>query len=191
MVSFFFRMFLCDKDGKPARIRPWECVLAEGVNLLLWGVTLYLYGATAEAALVCLFLSALLLLSIVDWRTQNIPVVLNRFLLLLAIIRTVFFADQRLTYILGFFCISLVLAIGYWLTNGRGIGGGDVKLMAAAGLFLGWELSLWAFLTAGICACVVQGLRIKLCKAGSLFAFGPYLSAGILTMLWFADRLVS
>jgi leader peptidase (prepilin peptidase)/N-methyltransferase len=31
------------------------------------------------------------------------------------------------------------------ITDGRGVGGGDVKLMAVCGLFLGWKLVLFAF----------------------------------------------
>jgi len=189
MLSFFLRFYLYNREMKPVRFHPWEYVLAEGGNLFLWGAMLYRYGWSADTILGCLLSSALLLLSIVDCKIQKIPRSINLFLLLLAVIHTVLHADRWPTYVLGFFCISSILVLVYWITRGRGIGGGDIKLMAAAGMFLGWELSLWAFLTAGVYTCAIHGLRMKVRKAGSVLAFGPYLSAGILTAIWFADRL--
>ncbi len=189
MLSFFLRFYLYNREIKPVRFHPWEYVLTEGGNLFLWGVMLYRYGWSADTILGCLLSSALLLLSIVDCKIQKIPRSINLFLLLLAVIHTVLHTERWLTYVLGFFCISSILVLVYWITSGRGVGGGDIKLMAAAGMFLGWELSLWAFFAACIYACVIHGLRMKVWKAGSVLAFGPYLSAGILTAIWFADRL--
>lgn len=190
MLSFFLRLCLRDRETKSVQLRPCEYVFAEVANLIFWGVTLYLYGLTADAILVCLLATALLGLGIVDWKIQRIPRWINRFILLLAVIHTVLHAEQWLTYVLGLCCISFVLVLVYWLTKGRGIGGGDIKLMAAAGMFLGWEQSLQAFFAACIFACVVHGLRMIVRKSGSTLAFGPYLAAGILTVLWFTDRVV-
>lgn len=189
MLSFFLRFYLYDSETKPVQLHPRECVLAEGGNLFIWGAMLYRYGWSADTILGCLLSSALLLLSIVDCKMQKIPRSINLFLLLLAVIHTVLHTERWLTYVLGFFCISSILVLVYWITSGRGVGGGDIKLMAATGMFLGWELSLWAFFVACIYACVIHGIKMKVWKAGSVLAFGPYLSAGILTAVWFADRL--
>ena len=162
-----------------------QYMIAESVNLCLWSVTIRLYGITAEAGLVCLLLSALLVLGIVDAKVREIPGVLNLFILLLAVWHTALHAGQRFTYILGFFCLSSVLTLVYWLRRGHGIGGGDIKLMAAAGMFLGWERSLWAFLTAGIAACLINAPWLKQRKTGAEFAFGPFLATGIVVVVWF------
>ena len=65
-----------------------QYMIAESVNLCLWSVTIRLYGITAEAGLVCLLLSALLVLGIVDAKVREIPGVLNLFILLLAVWHT-------------------------------------------------------------------------------------------------------
>lgn len=188
MVSFFLWLFL--KDSKKCKWTLRQSMIAEIVNLCLWSVTIWLYGITAETGFVCLLLSALLVLSVVDAKTQEIPGVINQFILLLAVWHTALHAGQRFTYIFGFFCISSILALVYWLRRGHGIGGGDIKLMAAAGMFLGWERSLWAFLTAGIAACLIYVPWLNRRKAGTEFAFGPFLAIGIIMTVWFSDSPV-
>ncbi len=82
----------------------------------------------------------------------------------------------------------LVLAI---LTNG-GMGGGDVKLMTAGGLWLGWQGALLALAIAswfgGLAAIflLVSGRR----KRKEAMVFGPFLSFGIWTAFFFGQRLL-
>ena len=62
---------------------------------------------------------------------------------------------------------------------------GDVKLMAACGLILGWKLIILAFLLGCIIGSVVHMIRIKVSGVSHMLAMGPYLSAGIfLAALW-------
>jgi leader peptidase (prepilin peptidase)/N-methyltransferase len=55
----------------------------------------------------------------------------------LGLVRLVFHLDGWLEYVIGFFAVSLPLLLILLISGGRGIGGGDVKLMAVCGLFLG------------------------------------------------------
>lgn len=62
-----------------------------------------------------------------------------------------------------------------------GIGGGDIKLMAAAGFLLGWRLNLAAFFT-GLFSGGVYGSFLLLSGKGGRkdsMAFGPFLCLGI------------
>ena len=70
-----------------------------------------------------------------------------------------------------------------------GFGFGDVKLMAVAGLFLGWRLTLVSFFFAFMLGGLIMGflLAIKRVEKGSYLAFGPYLSAGVLLAMWFGE----
>jgi leader peptidase (prepilin peptidase)/N-methyltransferase len=81
--------------------------------------------------------------------------------------------------------VSLVLYLIVVLSKGRAMGGGDVKLMFAAGLLLGWQNTLLAFFLGCILASVIHTARMKLSGEDHVLAFGPYLSLGIwISMMW-------
>lgn len=141
--------------------------------------------ALVYSSLCCLFVSALLVLSVIDERTYEIPLGINIFLFVLGVLHTATDLSHWYDYIIGFFAVSGALQILLWITKGRAIGGGDVKLMAAAGLFLGWKSVLTAFVFACVLGAVIHVIRMKCFGADRRLAFGPYLSLGIfLSMLW-------
>lgn len=77
------------------------------------------------------------------------------------------------------------------LTLGKeGMGGGDVKLMAMAGLFLGMKPVLLA-LVLGVMLGGLTGAALlitKKVKRGGYFPFGPFLTAGVfLSQLFYSD----
>ena len=62
--------------------------------------------------------------------------------------------------------------------------------MAAAGLVLGWKLSLLALIAGCFYGSVIHIIRMKVSKEGRVLAMGPYLSAGILTAMWFGEAII-
>ena len=144
------------------------------VNGLEWNSVIY-----------CFMASALLVLSIIDWRTYEIPFGINVFLFVLGIAMTILDRGNLVEHLIGMICVSGLLGSLYLLTGGRAIGGGDIKLMFACGLILGWKLILLAFFLGCIIGSVVHIIRMSVKKAGRMLAMGPYLSAGILlAALW-------
>ena len=88
----------------------------------------------------------------------------------------------------GIFSIPFFPAISL-ADRGIGIfGGGDIKLMAASGIFLGREANLEAFALAVFLAggyCIWMLLRKKLSRRERI-AFGPFLCAGIIAKMLIA-----
>ena len=157
--------------------------LIEGLNGLCYVLMVFLYGLTIRSLLYALLCSALIALSVIDFRTYEIPVGFNIFIGLLGLVRLVTDFSNWKDYLFGLFSVSLLLFILFYATKGRGIGGGDVKLMAASGLLLGWQWNLFAFATGCILGSVIHLIRMKVSKEGSVLAMGPYLSAGIFLAL--------
>jgi leader peptidase (prepilin peptidase)/N-methyltransferase len=147
-------------------------------------------GITINAVIYCLFASALLALSVIDWRTYEIPEGINLFIAVLGLIHGILDYINWKEYGLGIFSVSLVLLIIYWITKGRGIGGGDIKLMAASGLLLGWKLNLLGFFLGCLLGSVIHLTRMKLCKTGHILALGPYLSAGLMIALMAGEPII-
>ena len=159
--------------------------IVEAVNGILYMVVFAVNGFSLESILYCLFVSALLVLSVIDWRTYEIPIGINIFILVLGILHTALDYSNWLTYVVGFFSVSLFLFLLLWISKGRAIGGGDVKLMAVAGLLLGWKLAVLAFFIGCIVGSVIHLLRMKLSGADKVLAMGPYLSVGLfIAALW-------
>ena len=140
--------------------------------------------------------SALIVIAVIDWRTYEIPFGLNVFIAVLGIISV----SNKLIYrdfsgaldnFIGAVCVSGFLLLIYLITKGRGIGGGDIKLMAAAGLFLGWKGCILSFVIGCILGSVIHLLRMKISKQDHVLAFGPYLSAGIFIASLWGEKIIS
>lgn len=159
--------------------------IIEGVNGILYVMICAVNGLEWSSVIYCFMASALLVLSIIDWRTYEIPFGINVFLFVLGIAMTILDRGNLVEHLIGMICVSGLLGILYLLTDGRAIGGGDIKLMFACGLILGWKLILLAFFLGCIIGSVVHIIRMSVKKAGRMLAMGPYLSAGILlAALW-------
>jgi len=173
-----------------AKISP-QYFIVELANGVLWVLTFLLTGIEWVSIVYCLMVSALLVLSVIDWRTYEIPFGLNLFIFILGVIATVLERGQWLTHLIGFFVVSVPLLIIFLASQGRGIGGGDIKLMAAAGLVLGWKLTIVAFIIGCFIGVIVHYARMKFSDQDHVLAFGPYLSIGIVLALWFGNYIVS
>lgn len=159
--------------------------IIEGVNSILYVMICAVNGLEWSSVIYCFMASALLVLSIIDWRTYEIPFGINVFLFVLGVAMTILDRGNLAEHLIGMICVSGLLGILYLLTGGRAIGGGDIKLMFACGLILGWKLILLAFFLGCIIGSVVHIIRMSVKKAGRMLAMGPYLSAGILlAALW-------
>lgn len=157
----------------------------ESLNGILYVVICLVNGMDLFSLIYCLMTSALLTLSLIDWRTYEIPPGINAFLFILGVTAAVLDRGNLLSHLAGMVCVSGFLGILYLISRGRAIGGGDIKLMFACGLILGWKQIILAFLLGCIIGSVIHLIRIRVQGEGHVLAMGPYLSAGIfLAALW-------
>ncbi len=149
-------------------------------------------GLNLLSILFCLCFSILIVISIIDIRTYEIPFSLNVAIGILGIIRCILDYTHLLDYIIGFCAVSGFLLLLAILTKGRGMGGGDIKLMAAAGLLLGWKNIVLALALGSIVASVFHITLMSVKKSKErVLAFGPYLSIGIFIAMLYGERIIS
>lgn len=164
--------------------------LIEGLNGVLYLVIFARFGLSIDSLLYCLLFSTLLTLSVIDFRTYEIPSGFCYFILALGLIRVATDFGNWTEYAIGLVAVSLVLYIIYRVSNGAAIGGGDVRLMAATGLLLGWKRNILAFLLGCIIGSVIHIARMKISKADHVLAMGPYLAVGVaLAALWGSEMI--
>jgi leader peptidase (prepilin peptidase)/N-methyltransferase len=155
------------------------------MNGVLYVLIFWVNGWNVTSVLYCLLTSALIVLSVIDFRTFEISYGINLFIFILGLIKLILDYKNWLNYVIGFLAVSLFLYIILIITKGRGIGGGDVKLMAACGLLLGGKQIILAFLLGCILGSVIHLIRMKVSNTNHVLALGPYLSAGVvLSALW-------
>lgn len=164
--------------------------LIEGMNGALYVVVILANGWNLLSVIYCLLTSALIVLSVIDFRTYLIPNQINAFILALGIMTVILDREHATGHLVGMVGISGFLLILYLLTAGRGIGGGDIKLMAAAGLITGWQISVLSFLTGCILGSVIHLIRMNISGVEHKLALGPYLSVGIWISLLFGSPVI-
>lgn len=159
--------------------------IIETLNGVLYLLICIVNGLNIYSLIYCLLTSALIVLSVIDWRIYEIPICNIKFILVLGILATAVDYQNWLEHMAGFLCVSIVLWIIYQISKGAAIGGGDVMLMGVAGLVLGWQSIIVAFLLGCIIGSVIHLVRMKIKGAGRVLAMGPYLSIGIfIAALW-------
>lgn len=155
------------------------CLMNATVYVLIFMVR----GGNAVAVIYAFMASVLLIISIIDYHFYKIPVQFNYYLLILGIIYSFIDFENIMIHIAGFFCVSGFLCILFLASNGKMMGGGDVKLMATCGLILGAEKILYSFYLGCVLALIVHFIHMLLKKKGRIVAMGPYFTAGILIMI--------
>ena len=176
VISFVVQGGKCKNCGRKL---PVQYPVIELANGFFYVLIIHGLKVCPVSILYCLCVSALLVLAVIDFQTYEIPRGCNLFIGVLGVIRLFLDLHNWQRYAVGFFAVSAGLFVLYFLTKGKGIGGGDIKLMAAAGLLLGWEKILLALAMGSALALGIHTALMIFKTKGSVLAFGPYLAAGI------------
>jgi leader peptidase (prepilin peptidase)/N-methyltransferase len=167
------------------------CSFTGLLNGFMYLITGAVYGPCPDTLIMCLANSVLIAVAVIDFRTFIIPRELNIFIAILGLVRMILDFENYPFYILGFVSVAGPLYALWYLSRGRFIGGGDVKLMAAAGLLTGFKMNFLAFFVGSIYCCIIHPIRMMALGRGHVLALGPYLSAGIITAVLAGDRIIT
>ncbi len=144
-------------------------------------------GLTLKLVGYMIVMSALIVVSWVDFEHQIIPdsmwiaiFVGGLFIVGDSLMNGTFTKDWIISKVIGLFLVSGIFFIIAFVTQGRAMGGGDIKLMAAVGFVLGWKavlISLFMGALLGVLFSVVRKLVSKKEMKG-VIPFGPFLAMG-------------
>ena len=150
-----------------------------------------LFGMSWAALTALAVCGILLSVALIDAETQLIPDRLNLALAVCGVVGTLLSPAGWLPHLIGAFCVSVPMLLLCLVIDGA-FGGGDIKLMAAAGLFLGWQNTLLAMFL-GILGGGLYGIWLLAAKRADKkdhFAFGPFLCAGIVIAMLFGEPIL-
>lgn len=191
LIPIFSYLVLRGKCRKCKTKISAQHLVLEVLNGILYVFTFFIAGFSVPTVLLCLLFSALLALSLIDFKIYEIPVEFQYVIFVLAVCRTILDRANWSEHVIGFFAVSVVLYLMYVISKGAAIGGGDVKLMAVCGLFVGWKLIIFAFLLGCIVGSVVHIIRMKLSGESHVLAMGPYLSIGVFVAALWGNQILT
>lgn len=187
------------------RIIPFNVLKLESVdkyNALAEATAKITYMNVVDFVLINALFCALLVLTFIDARTHEIPNGINIFIAVIGLIKAVLmgvtayrsthsFNKDLLDVILGPVCVAGAFLLMLIISGGGAIGGGDVKLMAAVGLFLGNKATILSVVIGCMAGAVIHLILMKVKHLGRELAMGPYLSLGILVSVFFASPILT
>ena len=162
----------------------------ELVTALLLLAGFFKFGLTFDFLGYALVAPTLVIITAIDIEHQIIPDVITLPGIVFGFvvgIYTIGYADSLLGLFLGsglFYLLAL-------FSNG-GMGGGDIKYIAAAGALLGWQKVLLVIFIGAFLGSIVGLFQIAVQKKSrkSLIPFGPFLAAGTLITLFYGNPLI-
>ncbi len=198
VLSYLFLRGKCRHCGVHI---PFRYTAVELANAALWLLSVYLFWERSIlfAVLAALCSSTLICVFFIDLSHM---LVFDRFvLILLALGLAATFLDPEYAWLshvigglAGFLSFYAIAAIFARVRGKEGLGGGDIKLTGAMGLFLGWERLLLAILIAAVVASVVLSVLSRRAekegREGVEYPFAPFLTAGYAISLFFGAPII-
>ncbi len=182
LISWLATRGRCRHCAAPLSVRYPLTELA-ALAIAVWAVSV-LDGWPAVIG--CLLGWALLALTLIDWRDKMLPDAITLPLIAAGLAAALILPQLDLAaHAIGAAAgLTIFLAVGATFRRLRGydgLGGGDAKLFAAAGAWLGWQGLPSVLLIASVAALAVVFVRIAAGQrdiAHKEIAFGPYLCFG-------------
>ena len=175
-------------------------MIVELLNAALWllAVGLYWEANPVYACAVAVCCSALICIFFIDLEHM---LIYNRFTLLVALAGVVAAVTQAegkwYEHLIGGFVGGVLFLAVYYgaiaVLKQEGLGFGDVKYAAAAGLLLGWQKFLLSILIASVAGALVMVISNRVTHADKRkeYPFGPFLVVGTLAALFFGNQIIS
>jgi leader peptidase (prepilin peptidase)/N-methyltransferase len=156
------------------------------------------YGINVYSVFIFLFSASLLVITFIDLQHQIIPDVISLPGIVVGLAVSflpghVTWLDSLIGIIAGGGGLYLVAIIFEWLTGKEGMGGGDVKLLAMIGSWMGWMALPFIILFSSLVGTILGGGALFLSRRGlqARIPFGPFLALGALAYLFFGKELIS
>lgn len=202
LVPVFSYLFLGGKCRYCKTAISAQYPLIEALNGLLYALLYIRFGLVWPLPVSMALVSLLLVISMIDLRHMEIPNGLVVFGLVIGLAQlaasvfTPYFGAWH-SYVIGLFAgavpLLLIALIGALVLKRDAMGGGDVKLMAFAGLIIGWQLTITAYVI-GIFTGALAGVALMALgkrKRTDAIPFGPFLSLGVVLSLFFGHAIIN
>jgi leader peptidase (prepilin peptidase)/N-methyltransferase len=157
-----------------------------------------IYGLSIQTLIYIILSSALIIIAFIDLNEQIVPDVISLPGIVIGFILSFFvpyisFVNSALGVVVGGGIISVIGLAGSVIFKKEAMGGGDIKLAAMIGAFLGWRYTIislfFGFFLGALTGIILIMTKIK--KREDAIPFGPFIALGsIITLLW-GEKILS
>ena len=189
LLSYILLKGRCRNCGSKISI---QYPVVEFLTGLIYLIIYLIYGLSVQSLVYIILSSALIIIAFIDLQEQIIPDVISLpgivvGLILSFIVPYISFINSALGALVGGGIILIIAWVGSIIFKKEAMGGGDVKLAAMIGAFLGWRyiiISLFlGFFLGALTGIILIITKIK--KREDAIPFGPFIALGsIITLLW-------
>lgn len=194
IVSYLLLAGRCRRCSVPI---PFRYPVVEALNALGYMGLLWVFGATWATLVYGLLYSCLIVVTGTDLSHKIIPNVITLPGIIIGLISaaTVLphgLVDGVLGLLIGGGILWLLAWASPYLFGKEGMGGGDIKLLAMIGAFLGWKPALMTIMLGSLLGSIVGMTLIatRVMKREDYIPFGPFLVCGALVSLLFGQSLL-
>lgn len=196
VISYIFLGGKCRKCKMPI---PFRYPLVELISGLTALALFMKFGLSYEGLAYFTFISALIVITFIDIDHQIIPDVISLpgipigFLMASFLIPSISWKGSLIGILAGGGSLLAVAWIYNLITKKEGMGGGDIKLLAMIGAFIGLKGVLFTIFAASA-AGTITGIAVMLkTQKGMKLAvpFGPFLSIGTILYIFFGSEIIS
>jgi prepilin signal peptidase PulO-like enzyme (type II secretory pathway) len=187
LLSYLVLRGRCGHCGKRISV---QYPIIEGATAILFVLAVSIAGEPIAAGILALILWLLLLIAVIDERTQMIPDVFSIPLVVLCVAEAIFLGTIEP---IGPLILGLFFALQWLLSRGKWVGSGDVLLGIALGFLLGgWMRAVFCLALAYIIGGAVASFLLLSNRADrkTHVAFAPFLAASALLTLLYGNALL-
>lgn len=193
LISFILLRGQCRNCGEKIS---WRYPLVELLTAVLAVMLILKYGLTLNFFIFFVYISVLIVITFIDLDHQIIPDILTLPGIPLFFLAAVFgvgvpWKDALLGLLIGGGVLLAIALVYELITKREGMGGGDIKLLAMIGGFLGWKSLLFILLFSSLFGAVVGLTLIVIKKQDMKYAvpFGPFLAAAVVAYIFWGESL--
>jgi len=193
IISFILLKKGCRNCGAPIS---WQYPLVELTMALLALALVFKFGFTLALPIYFVFTAALLIVIVIDFYHKIIPDIISLPGIVIGFSCSFFnpvitWQESGIGLLIGGGVLYAVAAGYYLFTKREGMGGGDIKLLAMIGAFLGWQsLPFVVFGSSILGALVGMGAMAKQKKGGkTMIPYGPFLSIAALLYMFYRELI--
>jgi len=196
IVSYLILGGRCRNCGERISLR---YPLVEMLNGAAYLFFLWLFGFSLQFFMFAYISSVLITIFFIDYDFQIIPDVITIPSMVIGLGLSLLpggigILPSIIGFLVGGGVLYIIAVLGDWLFKKESMGGGDIKMAAMLGAFLGWQKVVLVFFgsaVVGLVVSVIIMLFSSKLRSSRVVPFGPFLAIAAFITIIFGDKIIA